>query len=78
MIKIGNEKLFSQTELLENFVAFVAYSSIEDVKGSYWDYEIQAVAAIIGESADYVRRFLLSRKEGTPAWLWYAQPTRKF
>jgi hypothetical protein len=61
MIKIGNEKLFTMTELLENLV--------EDIKTSELDAEVVEIAFItvgniIGESADFVRGFVTSRREG--------------
>jgi len=64
MIKIGNEKLFTMTELLENLVAYLKHYTREDLKNGNGDFEILAVAAIIGESADFVRGFVTSRMEG--------------
>ena len=64
MIKIGNEKLFTMTELLENLAAYLNPSPVLDVKNGYGDFEISAVAAIIEESADFVRGFVTSRREG--------------
>ena len=64
MIKIGNEKLFSQTELLENLAAYLYYVSPDDLKHGANDFELSAIAAVIGESADFVRGFVTSRKRG--------------
>ncbi len=66
MIKIGNEKLFTMTELLENLTAYLRLTTmtVEDIKTGACDFEISAVAAIIGESADFVRGFVTSRREG--------------
>jgi hypothetical protein len=61
MIKIGNEKLFSQTELLENLAAYLEGYTPEDPR---IDQGIFIIAAIIGESADFVRGFVTSRREG--------------
>lgn len=58
MIKIGTEKLFSMTELLENLRAYLKDYTPEDMKNGAADFEINAVAAIIGESADFVRGFV--------------------
>ena len=63
MIKIGNEKLFTMTELLENLAAYLDSPENEDGPGSYRK-EIAAMAAVIGESADFVRGFVTSRREG--------------
>lgn len=62
MIKIGNEKLFTMTELLENLAAYLKATPIDDIKRGANNFEISAVAAIIGESADFVRGFVTSRK----------------
>ena len=64
MIKIGNEKLFSQTELLENLAAYLKNETGFDLRNGACDFEISAVAAIIGESAEFVRGFVTSRREG--------------
>lgn len=64
MIRIGTDKLFSQTELLENLAAYLSQFSNGDIKNGEFDFEISAVAAIIGESADFVRGFVTSRREG--------------
>ena len=64
MIKIGNEKLFSQTELLENLAAYLKQYTKVDMQNGLGDFEIMAVAAVIGESADFVRGFVTSRREG--------------
>jgi len=66
MIKIGNEKLFSQTEILENLRAYLKADGITiyDLERGGSVFEILAVAATIGESADFVRGFVTSRKEG--------------
>jgi len=64
MIKIGNEKLFSMTELLENLAAYLWDLSVDDPKHGSSDVEISAVAATIGESAGFVRGFVTSRREG--------------
>ena len=63
MIKIGNEKLFTMTELLENLAAYLQVVPIEDLKRGRSDFEISAVATIIGESADFVRGFVTSRRD---------------
>ena len=63
MIKIGSEKLFTMTELLENLAAYLDYPLSED-ELECCKREISAVAAIIGESADFVRGFVTSRREG--------------
>ena len=66
MIKIGNEKLFTMTELLENLAAYLASAGYTDfeIRNNRCNFEISAVAAIIGESADFVRGFVTSRREG--------------
>jgi len=64
MIKIGDEKLFSQTELLENFLAYLKPTPILDIKNGYGEFEISAIAAAIGEPAEFVRGFVTSRREG--------------
>jgi hypothetical protein len=58
MIKIGYEKLFSQTELLENLAAYLSQFHNGDIKNGEYDFEISAVAVVIGESADFVRGFV--------------------
>ena len=63
MIKIGNEKLFTMAELLENLAAYLRTSKIEDIKKGACDWEISAVAGVIGESADFVQGFVTSRRE---------------
>ena len=66
MIKIGNEKLFTSTELLESLATYLRISNYpqQDIKNGSFDFEILAVAAVIGESADFVRGFVTSRREG--------------
>ncbi len=64
MIKIGNEKLFTMTELLENLRIYLGYASMNDLKRGASDFEISAIAAVIGESMGFVRGFVTSRKEG--------------
>ena len=65
MIKIGNEKLFTMTELLENLVAYLKDVPTNEIKiGGMSDFDIYTVAATIGESADFVRGFITSRREG--------------
>jgi hypothetical protein len=64
MIKIGTEKLFSQTEILENLAAYLKATPIDDIKQGASDFEISAIAATIGESAEFVRGFVTSRKGG--------------
>ncbi len=64
MIKIGNEKLFSQTNLLENLATYLKATPVDDIKRGVNDFEISAIAAVIGESADFVRGFVTSRREG--------------
>ena len=64
MIKIGNEKLFSQTELLENLSAYLKNETGFALRNGACDFEISAIAAVIGESADFVRGFVTSRMEG--------------
>jgi hypothetical protein len=64
MIKIGNEKLFTMTEILENLRAYLKTETVDDLKDGKADFEISAVAATIGESADFVRGFVTSRREG--------------
>lgn len=65
MIKIGNEKLFTMTELLENLRTYLLLEGTEfSMKNGVYDFEISTVAAIIGESADFVWGFVTSRKEG--------------
>jgi hypothetical protein len=61
MIKIGNEKLFSMMELLENLAAYLQATPIDDIKQGACDFEISAIAATIGESADFVRGFVARR-----------------
>jgi hypothetical protein len=63
MIKIGNEKLFTMTELLENLAAYLYFETTADLKNGKADFEISAVAHIIGESANFVRGFVTSRRE---------------
>ena len=58
MIKIGSEKLFSMTEILENLRAYLKDVPLNDLKNGRSDFEISAVAAVIGESADFVRGFV--------------------
>ena len=59
MIKIGNEKLFTMTELLENLAAYLLLEGTESlIKNGAYDFEISAIAATIGESADFVRGFV--------------------
>ena len=59
MIKIGMDKLFSQTELLQNLREYLAKGSTsDDIRAGQCDFEISAVAAVIGESADFVRGFV--------------------
>jgi hypothetical protein len=58
MIKIGYEKLFSQTELLENLKEYLKVEAVADLKAGKCDFEICAVAVVIGESADFVRGYL--------------------
>jgi hypothetical protein len=64
MIKIGNEKLFTMTELMENLRTYLLLEGTEfSMKNGAYDFEISAVAAIIGESVDFVRGFVTSRKD---------------
>jgi hypothetical protein len=58
MIKIGNEKLFTMTELLENLREYLKTETKDDLRAGKCDFEISAVAAVIGESADFVRGFV--------------------
>lgn len=58
MIKIGTDKLFSQTEILENLKKYLRTETVADLKDGRADFEISAVAAVIGESADFVRGYL--------------------
>jgi len=62
MIKIGDEKLFTMTELLENLTAYLQETPANLASGNC-DFEISAVAVIIGESADVVRGFVTSKRE---------------
>ena len=65
MIKISNEKLFTMTEVLENLRAYLLLEGTEfSMKNGAYDFEISAVAAIIGESADFIRGFITSKTEG--------------
>lgn len=65
MIKIGTEKLFSQTEILENLKAYLKMISptTENIKKDECVFEILAVAAVIEESVDFVRGFVTSRRD---------------
>lgn len=65
MIKIGNEKLFTMTELLENFHKHLFYKGETDwsINNNECYHEINAIAAIIGESADFVRGFVTSKRD---------------
>ena len=59
MIKIGSDKLFSMTELLENLRAYLAKTETsDDIRAGKCDFEISAVAEVIGESAAFVRGFV--------------------
>lgn len=58
MIKIGTDKLFSQTEILETLRDYLKVETVADLKAGKCDFEISAVAAVIGESADFVRGYL--------------------
>jgi hypothetical protein len=60
MIKIGNEKLFTMTEILEAAKEYLKGESIEDIRDGKCDFEISAVAATIGESPEFVRGFVTS------------------
>jgi len=68
MIKIGTEKLFTQTELLENLAAYLGsgycHYNTDDIENGAGNFEISAVAATIGESTNFVRGFVTSRREG--------------
>jgi hypothetical protein len=66
MIKIGNEKLFSMTELLENFNIHLRCRGKTNwsIDNNECFHEINSMADIIGESADFVRGFVTSRREG--------------
>ena len=63
MIKIGNEKLFTMTELLENLAAYLNQYTKVDIQNGLGEFEIMAIAAAIGESADFVRGFVTSRRD---------------
>ena len=63
MIKIGNEKLFTMTELLENLAAYLDLEYVEEFNKTRTDIDIATIAATIGESADFVRGFVTSRRE---------------
>lgn len=54
MIKIGNDKLFSQSELLEAAREYFKNETIPDLRNGKCGFEIKAIAAIIGESPEYV------------------------
>ena len=68
MIKIGSEKLFTMTELLENLAEHLRSTKIEDIiediKNGACDFEISVIAGAIGESVGFVRGFVTSRREG--------------
>ena len=66
MIKIGDEKLFTMTELLENFQKYLDKELFSkfDIQNECAELEIRPIAAIIEESADFVRGFVTSRREG--------------
>ena len=61
MIKIGNDKLFSMMEILENLREYLQYETKEDIRGGACDFQISAVAVVIGESADFVRGFVANK-----------------
>ena len=61
MIKIGNDKLFSMTEILENLRTYLKDVPLRDLKAGRSDFEISAVAATIGETADFVRGFVANK-----------------
>lgn len=63
MIKIGYEKLFSQTEILENLKKYLRTETVADLKAGKCDFEISVVAAVIGESADFVRGFVMANRD---------------
>ena len=63
MIKIGTEKLFSMTEVLEGLRAYLKSETDFDILNGEYDFEISAVAATIGESADFVRGFVTAKRD---------------
>ena len=63
MIKIGAEKLFSMTEILENLREYMKNESVFDIQNSCYNFEIAAVAALIGEHPDFVRGFVCAGRE---------------
>ena len=54
MIKLQNDKLFSQSELLEAAREYFKKESIPDLRNHKCEFEVTAIAAIIGESPEYV------------------------
>lgn len=61
MIKIGTEKIYTMTEILENLRNYLMVIPLDDLKNGRSDFEISAVAAAIGETADFVRGFVTNR-----------------
>jgi len=63
MIKIGNEKIYSMTEILDNMKQYLSAVPLSDLKNGRSDFEISAVAATINESADFVRGYVTAGRE---------------
>jgi len=62
MIKIGYEKLFTQTELLESLKKYLSRELVEDIDNGKCDFEIEVVAVMLDEKIEFIRGFIKAGK----------------
>jgi hypothetical protein len=58
----GADRLYSLTELLNNARDFLKQNKIMDIEEGAFDFEIEFLAAVLGEHPDFVRGALRVRR----------------